>query len=133
METLAEFLVVGERQQVAQSLERVLPALAEPLVEQRGQARVGRAHPAARRHAVGHVDESDRDNTRRSPGTRCGAPVRMQLGHAIDLVRADRGEPGHADTPAVEAGLVDDRHAAAPVVVAGIARRDTIENSRLMR
>ncbi len=53
----------------------------------------------------------------------------MELGHAVDRVARDDREVRHAHL--APAALVDERHAAAALVVAGPARRDLVEEGTI--
>ena len=92
-----------------------------------GEARVGGLQPAARRDAVGLVVEL--------AGIKCvevGEEMLLeQLGverrDAVDRVAADDGEIGHADH--LHAALLDERHAALLLRIAGIGGLDGLEQA----
>jgi hypothetical protein len=85
------------------------PARAEPPRDQAGEARVRVQKPAPRRDAVGLVVEALGPELVKISQEILHDEIAVQLGHAVDAVRADGREVRHADLP--HGPFFDDRHA----------------------
>ncbi|KAF5032753.1 hypothetical protein DSECCO2_613850 [anaerobic digester metagenome] len=114
---LPEIGVVGMRGQGFEPVQVHDPPFADDGGDQFGQGRVGLQEPAARRDAVGHVDEAPRVELVEVPEQPVPEDVRVQLRHAVDLVAADDGQVGHAHLLAVPFG--DEGQGAQQVRAAG--------------
>ena len=87
--------------------------------DQFGQARIGQAHEAARRDAVGLVVEFLRPHLVEIVQDVLVQQARVQFGHAVDGEAAHRRQIGHADH-ALRL-FFDQRHAPHPILIAGEA------------
>ena len=94
-ERVAEGGVVGQRPQAAQLVQVEPPAVADVLVEQPAQARIGMRQPAPRRDAVGLVVDLAGVELVQAGKDRGLHQFGMQRRHAIDAVRAGKGQVGH--------------------------------------
>ena len=92
------------------------------LVEQVAQPGVAQGQPAARRDAVGLVVELVRPQLVEVVEQPLLEQLGVQFRHAVDREAADDGQIGHADLGLVT--LLDERHAALAVDVAGPAAGD---------
>ena len=89
--------LIGPFLELAELVEVAHPAVANLARDEGGEAEIAGAEPAARRDAVGHVDETageQRVEFREEVGAE---QARVQLGHAVDSVGAHDGQVGHAD------------------------------------
>ncbi len=105
-ELRAEAGVVGRPAQALDLFEVVFPRRSQPLGQQPRQAHVRLLEPAAHRDAVGDVDEAIRIHAREAGEDGLLHELGVQLGHAVDLVRAHHRQVRHAHAPAVR--LADD-------------------------
>ena len=126
---VAEPLVVGQWLDLLQMVEVEPPGFADPLVEQRCEARVGLRQPASWCDAVGLVVEAVRIELGEIGKDRLHHQVRVQLRDAIHAVAADDGEMRHTDPFAVLVAIavVDQRDATDQVDVAREALLDFVE------
>ena len=95
------------------------------LGQERREPRVRLLQPAAHSDAVRHARESVRVELGEVTEDRLLHQLRMQPRHTVDGVAADDGEVGHPHQAAVI--FLDERHAAAPLVVVRVARGDFVE------
>ena len=96
--------------QLAQLAQIGTPGAADILVQHLRERLVSQRQPAARGDAVGHVAEPRREDLREVRKQRLHHQVRVELGHAVDLVADDNRQPGHAHAAAVR--LINDGRAA---------------------
>ena len=105
-----EFRIIGERHQLFELTELRSPGRADVAVDQPRQIAIGECQPAARRDAVGAIDEA----AGKQPvevGEDCFAQqLRVQLRNPVDLVARQDGQVGHPH--ATHRALVDQRNAA---------------------
>ena len=91
-------LVVDVGFEVAETVPGRVPALADGLVEEGRQRRVGEHHPAARRDPVGLVAEALGKGLVKVVQRVGFEQFSVQLGDAVDRLAADDGKEGHAMT-----------------------------------
>ena len=115
-ELLAESGVVAQRQDVLDLLDVVTPAVADALIQQRGQARIGQHQPAARRDAVGDGRELLGHDGIVVLERLLLEDLAVQLGHAVDAVAVGDAQIGH-----VHLVVGQDGHAADALPLAGEA------------
>ena len=106
-EVVEEAAVVGQPLQLGDVLEVADPFLADRPGDQLRQRRVALVQPAPRRDAVGHVDDAVGVHAVQVAEHGLRHQLGVQLGHAVDLVRADEGEVAHAHRAAVAVVVVD--------------------------
>ncbi len=98
-EAVVEAAIVGELREPLELVEVLFPAFADARGDQVGERRVGLEQPAARRDAVGHVDELVRPDFREVGKQALAQQLGVERGDAVDLVAADHREVRHADAP----------------------------------
>ncbi len=119
--------VLDEVLQPAQLLEVGQPAVADGLVEQCAQARVGQRQEPARRHPVGDVPEAVRPQLVEVLEHTGFQQLRVQGRDPVDGVAADRREVRHPHALAVV--LADQRHPRKAVLVAGEPSAHLVEET----
>ncbi len=124
---LPERRIVDVGLQPAQLVQVGQPAVADGLVEQRPQSRVGQRQEASRRHAVGHIAEPLRPQLVEVFEHTGFQQLRVQRRHTVDRVAADGGQVRHPHALAVV--LADERHPRDPVLVAGEPRPHLVEEA----
>ena len=124
---LPERGVVGVGLQPAQPAQVGQPAVADRLVEQPAQARVGQRQEPSRRHTVGDVAEPLRPHLVKVFEHTGFQQIRVQRGDTVDGVAADGGQVRHPH--ALAAVLTDQRHPADPLLVAGELRAHLVEEA----
>ena len=124
---LQECRLVREFLQLGQLAEVLAPVGADRLVDEGRQRPVGVGQPAARRDAVGDVDEAAREQLGEVGKDGVDQQLAVQLGHAIDLVAGQHAHVGHAH--AALAGLVDQRHATQQVVVLAVVGAHPVQEA----
>ncbi len=117
LERRVEPHVVDQRPQPRQLVEVRDPRAAQSLGDHLGQARVGEQQPAPRRDAVGLVVEALGEEAGEVGQQVRLDQLRVQLGHAVDAVRAHHGQVRHAHLPL--GPLLDDRGPALQLRVPG--------------
>mmetsp|Transcript_21532 Transcript_21532/g.83660 ORF Transcript_21532/g.83660 Transcript_21532/m.83660 type:complete len:662 (+) Transcript_21532:1047-3032(+) len=130
-ELLAERRVGGQRLELGQGRQVLAPALADAAVQQRRQRRIGLLQPAPRRHAVGDVVEALRPDAGVVGKDGLHHQFRVQRRHAVDPVRGDQGQRGHAHAAfaMTMAALVDQRDARGQRVVTREAQLELLEEA----
>ena len=91
-----ESRIIRVRNQVFQAAGVVQKGVADGLAQQFGQLRIGLHQPATRCDAVGFVANAIREHLMQFAEYGFGHQIRVQGGHAIDLVRTDEGQITHA-------------------------------------
>ena len=102
--------------QPAQLVEIGQPAVADGVVEQRPQSRVGQGQEPSRGDAVGHIAEPVRPQLVEVFEHTGFQQLRVQRRHTVDRVAADGGQVRHPHALAVV--LADERHPRDAVLVA---------------
>jgi hypothetical protein len=128
-ETLDEPGVARERAQPLEPIELAQPPVAHGLGDQPREARVRHRHEPALRDPVRHVGELLGPQLGEIAQHRLAQQPRVQLGHAVHGVARHRGEVRHAHASLPR--LVDDRHAAHALFVAGEALAHQLEEARV--
>jgi len=108
VQLLQHGLVVSILVQLAQVGSVVLVAVADGLIQQLAQLRVGGQQPAAVSDAVGHVLERLRLEQVVIVEDAVLDDLAVQLGHAVDAVRGISADVGHADLVVADQGHVVD-------------------------
>ena len=108
-QTLAEYGIIGLRAQGLQSVQIAAPAGADAGIEQGRQTGIRLLQPAARGDAVGDIVEAFREQPGVVREDGVDHQLRMQGRHAVDAVRCDHRQCGHAHM--ADAAFIDQRNA----------------------
>ncbi len=117
--------VLGQRPETREIREIADPRRPDPFADQGRQGRIGLVQPAARRDAVGDVDDPVREEPVEVREDGALHQRGVNLGHAVDVMTADGREMGHAQ-PAV-APLVHDRHTPWQIRIIGMLASHVVQ------
>ena len=97
MPALQEAGVAGQGLELAELIKIPSPAVADRLIEQRGERQIGHREPAARRDAIGDIAEPFRPDRGEIMEEVLHQQLAVQLGHTIHLMATDNRQVGHAN------------------------------------
>ena len=117
---IEEGAVIGKGFEALQFGQVLAPALADGLIQQGAQGRVGYGQPAAGGHAIGDIGEALRPEPGHVGKQGFLDQFAVQFGHAIDVVAADNGQMGHAHPPL--GAFLNQGNALQDVGLAGVAQ-----------
>jgi len=107
-DALTQHGIAGHRIEIAQLGRVIEEGIADRILDRRGQTGIALLQPAARRDTVGLVVDPRRIEIVQVSKDRDLHQVGVQRGHAVDRMRAGKGEVGHAHPPL--AAFVDQRN-----------------------
>ncbi len=120
-----ELWFAGQRLETLQVIQAHAPFGADASVDQARQIRIGQCQPAARRDAVGAIDQARGEQAIEVGEDGFAQQLRMQLRHTVDLVAGQHRQIGHAHASAV--ALVDQRDPLQEFDVAAVVAPDLVQ------